>query len=244
MASASTFSARPGASSSAADAGTAVGDWKEIVPRAFVAQVLSQEECDKLLGRFKPEDYKSLDEEYHPSYRSGSRVMFDDTVLAKELLDRTLKAIPPLQEGVSVEMGSKHNPVWAAGSSDEGEWKPHSLNYRFRLNKTARGQHFARHSDSMYDLDPPKVKGWMTFLLYLSTMEPADGGRTLFFDKPGKGTNWRTVGVAAKYRPIAGQVLVFDHGILHEGEMVATAGTTPKYVLRTDMEFTRASAPA
>lgn len=218
---------------------SSVPSWREIVPRAFVAQVLSQEECDKLLARFSPGEYKSLEDEYPVEYRSGSRVIFDDPTLAAELLAKTLAAIPPLREGVNVEPGSTSNPQWAVGREDGGLWLPHSLNPRFRLNKTVKGQHFSKHSDGMYHLEPPRVKGWMTFLLYLTTMGESDGGSTLFYYTPTRGSHWRSAVLAASYRPVAGQVLVFDHGILHAGEKVSRTTAVEKLVMRTDVEFTR-----
>jgi len=99
------------------------------------------------------------------------------------------------------------------------EWRLLGLNERFRGYRYEPGQYFARHYDGAFKRHS-KERSFITFMVYLN--EGFGGGETAF--RHGKPT----------IVPRTGQVLCFQHKLLHEGCPV-TSGT--KYVLRSDVMY-------
>jgi len=108
------------------------------------------------------------------------------------------------------------------------------LNERFRVLKYQPGDYFAPHTDGSFkrpkDCEPPSTgksgdSSCFTLMLYLNT--PTKGGSTNFLSTTGK---------VRSYNPIAGQALIFDHSIDHEGAMLEMG---VKYAIRTDVMYRR-----
>jgi hypothetical protein len=139
--------------------------------------------------------------------RNNDRVMIDDPALAAEWWERARPFVPEAR----------------------GQWRASGLNERFRFYRYQPGQRFHWHFDGRYERSPLEESA-LTFMVYLN--EGFGGGATEFDLDPRGGT----VEPASLTRviPRAGMLLVFTHGVLHQGAMV-TAGT--KYVARSDVMY-------
>jgi prolyl 4-hydroxylase len=93
------------------------------------------------------------------------------------------------------------------------------LNERFRFYRYDVGQYFAPHVDGAFYRDNGE-QSLLTFMIYLN--EEFEGGETNFGE--------------TCIKPETGMVLIFDHGLLHEGCAV-TKGR--KYALRSDVMYGR-----
>ena len=98
-----------------------------------------------------------------------------------------------------------------------GNSVPIGLNEMFRFYKYEPGQSFKKHTDESFIRNEQEAS-YYTLLIYLN--DEFTGGDTRFND--------------VVIKPVAGQALVFLHGLEHSGSTVKS-GT--KYVLRTDVMF-------
>jgi predicted 2-oxoglutarate/Fe(II)-dependent dioxygenase YbiX len=96
------------------------------------------------------------------------------------------------------------------------------LNERFRFYRYDPGERFAAHFDGSFRRENGEAS-LLTFMIYLN--EGFGGGETWFQE--------------TSITPRTGMALVFKHNLLHEGSAV-TSGR--KYVLRSDVMFTRVEA--
>jgi hypothetical protein len=102
--------------------------------------------------------------------------------------------------------------------------RPIATNERFRCYRYTPGQRFKPHYDGAF-VRSADEQSLVTFMVYLN--DGFEGGETAFS------------GLGKTIAPRAGTALFFQHHLLHEGCEVR-AGT--KYVLRTDVMFTRRGA--
>lgn len=93
------------------------------------------------------------------------------------------------------------------------------LNPRLRVLKYVAGDFFAPHFDASFEMEGQASQ--KTVLVYLS-----DSGAATRFVCDSK--------LDLEVKPRAGDVLVFDHDLLHAGDAVLTG---EKYVLRTDVMY-------
>jgi len=91
------------------------------------------------------------------------------------------------------------------------------LNERFRLYRYSPGQRFKWHSDAPFHRPNGDIS-LLTFMVYLNS--GYEGGATRF--------------EGVKVMGNAGQALVFEHGLVHEGAEVLNG---IKYALRSDVMF-------
>lgn len=96
-------------------------------------------------------------------------------------------------------------------------WRPIGLNERFRFYRYTSGQAFRWHRDGSF-IRHGSEQSLLTFMVYLN--DGFGGGATDFEER--------------SITPRAGQALIFDHGLRHQGAAV-TRGV--KYVLRSDIMF-------
>ena len=96
---------------------------------------------------------------------------------------------------------------------------PVSANERFRGYRYRVGQRFAPHYDGSFQRSPQE-RSLLTFMIYLN--DDFTGGETDFLE------------LRQTIRPRAGQALLFQHFLLHEG-CVLKQGT--KYALRSDILY-------
>jgi hypothetical protein len=105
-------------------------------------------------------------------------------------------------------------------------WRVVGFNERFRYYRYDVDQRFALHSDGYFQRDNGE-RSHFTFMVYLN--DGFAGGTTNFHHR-------REV---LRVEPEQGMALVFAHKLLHEGAPVESGR---KYVLRTDVMYTREGA--
>ena len=181
--------------------------------RSFVVhEFFSAEECAAMIERAEglgfgeaPINAGLREQVVIKEVRNNSRAMVDDFALAESLWGKLRPFVPdPLE-------------WWGKG------WTPVGLNERFRFYRYEPGERFAPHRDGHFSRGDGEMS-LLTFMIYLN--EGCGGGSTRFYGIEGR--------VAFEVRPETGKVLVFLHGIMHEGAEVE-AGR--KYVLRSDVMF-------
>lgn len=142
-------------------------------------------------------------------YRHSQRAIIDDFELSKFLYDRVSPFIPEKISG----------------------WEKVSLNERLRFLLYHIGDFFAPHYDGVYQRPAGNEKSFITVQLYLNDA-PKSGGATNFLQA-------RDEDIKVQIKPKAGRVLLFDHHIYHEGEMVKNG---IKYTVRTDVMYRKVAA--
>lgn len=170
--------------------------------------VLSPEECQFFVDDTEKLGYEEL-VGYRKEYRSNTRVIVPNTLLAGEIWNRIKGEIPSTIE-------------------DRGAiWDAVSLNEQFRFCKYVNGQHFSPHYDADFARSSTE-KSFLTFMIYLNDVVENDGGATVFL-KPR-----HQVGRLKSINPSTGMVLCFSHDIYHEGEMFRGSA---KYLMRSDVMY-------
>jgi predicted 2-oxoglutarate/Fe(II)-dependent dioxygenase YbiX len=117
------------------------------------------------------------------------------------------------------------------------------VNPRLRVYEYRAGQYFRPHVDVRTRVAAGETR--FSVVAYLSA--EFEGGATRFFEakdrarRRGRGrARKRDNRVRFALRPLVGDAVVFDHGLLHEGAAV-TAGV--KYAVRTDLVYADAPPP-
>ncbi|KAF9359086.1 hypothetical protein BGX26_000186 [Mortierella sp. AD094] len=187
---------------------------------AFTLQdVISPRECQSLIERSEATGYQiaminmASGEGIHvPGYRDGHRCIIDDHAVAAELWERIKHHVPAVY---------KSRPVIG-------------MNERLRFLKYGPGDKFQPHMDGEYRrTDGSGHVTKITVQFYLN--QDCQGGATSFLQEKmiwadeDEGTR-EIVAVPPK----TGQVLVFQHDLVHEGSKV-TEGL--KYVIRSDILY-------
>ena len=175
--------------------------------------VLSAAECQALIARGFDQGFEQAlvnrgdgTQELITRVRNNERVIFDDNALARDLESR-------LMLHLEAEFPYTFKDVFykKAGS-------------HFRMYKYTPEQYFKPHRDgSFQDLD---CESEITVLFYLND---TDGGDTVLMPH-GKGQEWSFL----YFTPKAGDVLMFEHPVWHEGRPVNSG---EKFVLRTDLFY-------
>lgn len=187
----------------------------------IVPSLLSKAECDELLNTEVKKQFQKAISNYPTYYRNNNRFVTDDTSLAKQLFE---KVKPYLPEYIEVSSNIR---------SENGTWQLKELNNRLRFCRYSAHQYFHRHLDGVHYRDE-STQSKLTFMIYLNGADEFDGGRTLFYKTRETKEIW------ASYIPRQGDLIVFDHNVWHEGE-VLQAGE--KFVLRSDILYTRNRLP-
>lgn len=137
------------------------------------------------------------------------RAVLDDDELAQMMRTQIGLHLPPI-------------PDWFAGQGTPlleptiENWVAVGCNPRSRIYRYSMGAAFSEHRDEPWKPDAD-TRSMLTVLVYLPT-GGCEGGETVI--------DGETVGVAD------GRVVVFDHGLLHEGKPVESG---QKLVLRNDV---------
>ncbi|KAF9361380.1 hypothetical protein BGX34_007187 [Mortierella sp. NVP85] len=204
-------------------------DLSSVLPRqrlstpivAFTLQdVLTPEECQRLIQRSEQVGYDialvNMGNEkpgvHVPGYRDGQRCIIDDHAIVAELWERVKHHIPAV---------FKKRPVVG-------------INERLRFLKYAPGDQFKPHMDGEYHrTDGSGQVTKVTIQFYLN--DECEGGATTFLEQR---MDWRYVeaaqGTRVEVKPKIGQVLVFQHDLVHEGSKVLQG---QKYVIRSDILY-------
>lgn len=187
-----------------------------ILPALF-----SEAECAALLRPEIKAAYKKAIDNYPTYYRNNERLVVDDTELAEKLFEKIKNYLPQELEITS------ENP------SEAGLWQLKGLNERLRYCRYAAQQYFHRHLDGVHYRNAD-LQSKLTFMIYLNDAEEFEGGRTLFYKDRISAEIWAT------YTPRRGDLIIFDHNIWHEGELLQSG---EKFVLRSDILYERIASP-
>lgn len=177
--------------------------------------VLDAPACDALIERGQSLGFELASIDYYGenkpmvNVRNNDRVEFDDATLAA-----TFEARLRATAGDDFPERFEGRPFVRVGA-------------HWRLYRYVPGQFFKPHKDGSYADDDSESE--VTALFYLND---ADGGETVLMPH-GKSQAWSHIPVA----PRRGDVLLFEHGVWHEGRPVRSGA---KFVARTDLFFAKA----
>jgi WD40 repeat protein len=141
----------------------------------------------------------------------------DDDELAKHLFE---KVKPYLPERIEIQ---------SRVSAENGQWSLTELNNRLRFCRYSANQYFHRHLDGVH-YRSTTLQSKLTFMIYLNGATEFEGGRTLFYKTKDTTEIW------AAYIPRQGDLIVFDHNVWHEGELLSAG---EKFVLRSDILYSK-----
>ncbi len=182
-----------------------------------IPSLFSKDECEQFLNADIKSSFQKAISNYPTYYRNNDRFVMDNDDLANQLFE---KVKPYLPEKIEIN---------SAILAENGVWHLKELNSRLRFCKYSANQYFHRHLDGIhYRNDTTQSK--LTFMIYLNSATEFKGGRTLFFRTKETSEIW------ASYIPKQGDLIVFDHNVWHEGEIL-TQGE--KFVLRSDILYSR-----
>ncbi len=182
-----------------------------------IPSLFSENECNELINQDIKNSFQKSISNYPTYYRNNDRFLKDDENLAYYLFQKVKPYLPE-----TIEVTSKID-------SENGIWKLKELNSRIRFCKYSKNQYFHKHLDGIHYRDE-KTQSKLTFMIYLNSSTEFKGGRTLFFKSKESNEIWAT------YLPKQGDLIVFDHNVWHEGE-VLTEGE--KFVLRSDILYSK-----
>ncbi len=185
-----------------------------------IPSLFSKSECEQLLNTDIKKSFQKAISNYPTYYRNNDRFVIDNEGLANQLFEKVKQYLP--------EVIVTKSTIQA----ENGIWYLKELNNRIRYCKYSANQYFHRHLDGVhYRNDTTQSK--LTFMIYLNSATEFKGGRTLFFKTKETNEVW------ASYIPKQGDLIVFDHNVWHEGE-VLTQGE--KFVLRSDILYSKKEA--
>jgi len=183
----------------------------------LIRQLFTQQECQTLLSESVKESFQKAITNYPTSYRNNDRLVIDDNQLAKQLFDKVKSYLPSIVTTQSDNV------------TESGVWKLQELNSRIRYCRYSAGQYFNRHLDGVC-YRSRELQSKLTFMVYLNGAEDFTGGRTLFYESKNSQEIWMA------YTPRQGDLIVFDHNLWHEGEVLQSG---EKFVLRSDIFYQR-----
>lgn len=191
-------------------------------PDAFaylLENVFSKEECKNMIDRTEQIGYSPAlvggDQHRDTSNRNNWRCIIDDPVLAAQIFERIKDHLPS---------------VWLNQPLD-------SLNYRLRFLKYLENEYFKSHNDGIYVNDTETKCTYITMHLYLNDVDPQLNGETSFTTER---INYATGEIKTKaskkvhINPVAGNILLFEHHLLHEGSELFGG---VKYTVRSDIFY-------
>lgn len=184
-----------------------------------ITSLFSKEECEELLNPLVKESFEKANANYPTYYRNNERYVVDDENLSKKLFNKVNFYLPKKIEVNTVIL------------SENGKWNLKELNNRLRFCKYSANQYFNRHLDGVYHRDE-NTQSKLTFMIYLNNSIEFEGGKTLFYESKDTTKIW------ASYVPKQGDLIVFDHNVWHEGEILLKG---EKFVLRSDILYSRDS---
>ena len=233
-------------------------DFSKILPEysglfaLLIHHILTPTECQNLLNaaqsasKWEPAmiNVGGGRQELATDTRNCGRIILDDEVLAKRLLDRIMPHLPP--EVVTLDNKPR---ITGKGPPKRKEiLRITRLNERLRFLKYTQGMYFKEHFDGAYVTPDGKEMSFVTVHLYLNgetskieddpvgyikrqklpvDQRPLEGGATRFHSM--------NLIDYLDVEPQTGSCLVFQHGgLLHSGADVVQ-GT--KYTMRTDVMY-------
>lgn len=225
---------------------------------------LSDDECDQLVqlterARYGDAPVTVGDNAYlmATDIRNNERVIWDDTVTANLLWQRLQRFVPERHSDLH-SITARHGTNGSSAQVSE-PMRACGLNERFRFYKYTSGQYFRPHFDGCFarktvfkeELNAEvQERSYLTLLFYLSDV--TQGGETIFYHSTSH--RWRKNGtgtgdnngdggdasdVRAVVKPKKGSALLFVHSQLHAGADMPQDSNEIKYVMRSDVMFSR-----
>lgn len=206
--------------------------------------LLSPLECQQLMAEVMAQTQVAvgIHGRVSDAQRSGgsNRATACSPAWAEELWRRLAPHLPPVRlfdELSSTDHGG--HPVWRAVG----------VNPVLRFLCYHPGGQLVPHYDAGFDFQDGRRHTLMSLVVYLNSLPEGQGGQTRFLLDPQRGApleerdhqDWESTPlrprVVAAVHPQAGRALLFDHRLLHDGEL--WRGNEPRVLLRTDIIFER-----
>lgn len=192
----------------------------------LLSDFLSASECEAEIAAARTRGFALAGSDFPPSYRNNRRLVRDDAAHADALYARFLARVAT--SALEREADGRH-------------WRPTGVNPRLRYCRYEPGEAFHLHQDGVRH-EADGRRSFLTFMIYLDDPSHFEGGATRFFAHgPGGNADGGSNPVLLEIRPSQGSLILFDHGLWHDGAEVL-AGT--KHVLRSDLLFAADPAPA
>jgi Rps23 Pro-64 3,4-dihydroxylase Tpa1-like proline 4-hydroxylase len=123
-------------------------------------------------------------------------------------------------------------------TAEPTQWTALGCNERVRFCRYVEGQFFGAHNDAFFSRSQDE-RSFLTFMIYLNGAEDPvveeakgfKGGATNFLKVIDRNVADR---VTARIDPEVGSILVFQHNMLHEGELLSGGR---KYIMRSDVMY-------
>jgi hypothetical protein len=213
---------------------------------AFVVEnVLSSLECEEFIKRTEAIGFsKWTDDEARLAFRDCDTIEINHPELSELLWNRIRKVMTSSELDCFIDRECDPER-WQRDI--EGQWVAGGTVNSILFSRYLEGGHFAIHTDG-FNVENFDRRSLFSIVLYLNDVPNGDGGETIFFsndakDKMEKDDKGRIVGdpqyVVAKVSPVAGTAAVFFHNILHQSEPIRLGSNSRKYIIRSDVMYSR-----
>lgn len=196
-----------------------------------VSNVLTDNECDELIKQSERLGYEDAPinvgggrQIMMTDLRDNKRTIWDDYTFAGQFFER-LKHFVPISCTDLARCKTQGQGFTACGANE-----------RFRFYRYEKGERFNPHYDGMFDrrMGDRYERSFLTCITYLNDVN-GEGGETNFLD-----AFHREEKIKFSVKPKRGVCLFFVHaGNLHEGAAIPVTSDERKYVIRTDIMYTR-----
>eukprot|EP00301_Raphidiophrys_heterophryoidea_P009102 c13425_g1_i1.p1 GENE.c13425_g1_i1~~c13425_g1_i1.p1 ORF type:complete len:315 (-),score=66.99 c13425_g1_i1:160-1104(-) len=234
------------------------GNSGEADEKAFLLRNLFvPEECHHYISFAQRIGLASVqDSGYRIDVRNNDRICVKSPELAAILYERVKHFLTPIE--VTEEKNFSNGIHYVFGM--EGVWEPVGLNDLFRVCRYKPGGHFAPHFDGNL-VHSPDHQSFKTLMLYLN--DGFEGGSTNFIHEDqqlhqvkipprsaglAEDTRFeaRPESVYLRVKPEQGMAIVFNHRILHEGEVLKGSNNSvqevEKWIMRTEVMYVRSKS--
>jgi hypothetical protein len=202
-----------------------------------VRSVLSAEECAACIEYMKGSDM--VPAHTRTDYRNNLRILVSSHEFSTEVYERLKVPLMELHEHEKVITQENADDYADNGLGMLGAWRVEHLNDCFRMCCYHPGGHFAPHYDADYVVEAVSYRSFKTMMINLN--DDYVGGETNFLSE--HSLHWNeekklycapSETIVASFKACPGDVLLFDHKILHEGAQV-TSGM--KWMMRSEIMY-------
>jgi hypothetical protein len=196
-----------------------------------VSNVLTDHECDELIKQSERLGYEEApinvgggQQIMMKDLRDNKRTIWDDFTFAEQLHERVKHFVP-----------EKCSDLARCSTMGNG-FNLSGCNERFRFYRYENGERFNPHYDGCFERRGKErwERSFITCITYLNDVV-GEGGETNFLD-----AFHRDERIKLSVKPKKGVCLFFTHaGNLHEGAAIPFGSTERKYVIRTDIMYTK-----
>jgi len=230
--------------------------YSNFIQAAYIDNVLSSEECQKLRNVIDNNSDLSFwstagrENEEARAFRNADTIEVHSSMIANIIWNRVKDSFP----FVDINIGNDEmdgngivDPRWERELP--GTWKAVNLNSDFLFAKYPSGGSFAPHTDgrTIHDFN---YRSFYSVIIFLNSIDDGLGGGTKFYEKEAVnklirselGNQWTADQsfLTAEVLPREGRMLIFDQDLVHEG--VPPIECNQKYIIRSDIMFQRTPA--